>query len=294
MKKNKKLKKMLALVLVLITMLSSVAVIASAAKYTTGRYIVSTSSGVNVRKGAGSGYSKVGAASKNVSFDVSKVDGSWGYTSSIKCTNGYKSGWVSLDYCKYTNQTTSASPSKTSFDPIWPCAKSGDYVITTLYYYRYYNNGAKHGCKWSYKNAIDIAGVGGNIVAIEDGTVELASNSYGGFGKCVIIKHNNGTKSLYGHLKSISVSQGQKVSRGQKIGVMGSTGNSTGTHLHFELNNADPFMEYYNDKYAGKIKIDTDVYGSAKEHRNSDSVSKTLYNLINSSYKKVNGYYVHK
>lgn len=183
---------------------------------------------------------------------------------------------------------------KNSFDPIWPCSNSGDYVVTTLYYYRYYNNGAKHGCKWSYKNAIDIAGVGGNIVAIEDGTVELASNSYGGFGKCVIIKHNNGTKSLYGHLKSISVSQGQKVSRGQKIGVMGSTGNSTGTHLHFELNNADPFMEYYNDKYAGKIKIDTDVYGSAKEHRNSDSVSKTLYNLINSSYKKVNGYYVHK
>lgn len=72
----------------------------SAASYSTGTYTVNTASGVNVRKGAGTGYAKVGAATNGTTFKVTQISGSWGYTSSISCTNGTKSGWVCLDYCK--------------------------------------------------------------------------------------------------------------------------------------------------------------------------------------------------
>lgn len=96
---NIMLKKTISIVLVVVTLFSIFAVTASAASYSTGYYVVSASNGINVRTGAGTGYSRVGAASKNVKFYVSKVSGSWGYTSSIQCTNGTRSGWVSLDYC---------------------------------------------------------------------------------------------------------------------------------------------------------------------------------------------------
>ncbi len=82
---------------------------------------------------------------------------------------------------------------------------------------------------------VDIgAGYGTTIVAANSGTVTLAGwNS--GYGNCVIIDHGGGKATLYGHMSSYAVSKGQTVSKGQKIGAVGSTGNSTGPHLHFEI-----------------------------------------------------------
>ncbi|HVM27093.1 MAG TPA: M23 family metallopeptidase, partial [Mycobacteriales bacterium] len=57
----------------------------------------------------------------------------------------------------------------------------------------------------------------------------------GGYGKAVRIRHKDGTQTLYAHLSSISVGSGERVSAGQRIGREGSTGNSTGPHLHFEV-----------------------------------------------------------
>lgn len=92
------------------------------------------------------------------------------------------------------------------------------------------------GYRWGSLHAgIDIAGASNkSIMAADAGVVESAGWN-GGYGNCIIIDHRNGYKTLYGHLSSIKVSEGQKVGKGQVIGVMGSTGHSTGVHLHFEV-----------------------------------------------------------
>jgi len=72
------------------------------------------------------------------------------------------------------------------------------------------------------------------IYAAADGTVIMAS-WYGGYGNCVIIDHGGGMTTLYAHNTSLTVSNGQRVSRGDHIANAGSTGNSTGPHCHFEV-----------------------------------------------------------
>lgn len=72
------------------------------------------------------------------------------------------------------------------------------------------------------------------IYAADAGTVESAGYS-GSYGNRVVINHHNGYKTLYAHMSSLSVSSGQSVSKGQTLGIMGATGNSTGVHLHFEV-----------------------------------------------------------
>ncbi len=84
-------------------------------------------------------------------------------------------------------------------------------------------------------NGMDIASnMGTTVYAADGGTVVLAE-WYGGYGNCIMIDHGNGYKTLYGHLSYIGVSEGQAVHQGDAIGQVGSTGNSTGPHLHFEV-----------------------------------------------------------
>ena len=84
-------------------------------------------------------------------------------------------------------------------------------------------------------NGIDIDGpYGVTIVASEDGTVILAGDK-GGYGRTVMIDHGGGMVTLYAHMQAFSVSLGDRVSRSEKIGEIGSTGLSTGPHVHFEV-----------------------------------------------------------
>ena len=86
-----------------------------------------------------------------------------------------------------------------------------------------------------FHTGIDIgAGYGLNIVSSADGIVTLATTN-GGYGKCIIINHGSGITTLYGHCSTLLVSQGEKVTRGQVIAKVGSTGVSTGPHLHYEV-----------------------------------------------------------
>ncbi len=87
-----------------------------------------------------------------------------------------------------------------------------------------------------YHKAIDIANRGGGpIVAADSGSVVASGWDPSGYGNRVVIDHGNGFLTLYAHMSVLQVSGGQKVNRGDVLGQMGSTGRSTGTHLHFEI-----------------------------------------------------------
>ncbi|MED1726159.1 M23 family metallopeptidase [Brevibacillus parabrevis] len=90
------------------------------------------------------------------------------------------------------------------------------------------------GSRWGrLHKGIDIAGQG-SVMAADNGRVKFAGWD-GDYGKAIIIDHGNGMETLYGHLSTISVKVGDVVEQGKKIGVKGSTGDSTGVHLHFEV-----------------------------------------------------------
>ena len=84
-------------------------------------------------------------------------------------------------------------------------------------------------------NGMDIAANSGTAVYAADGGKVVLAEWYGGYGNCIMIEHGNGYKTLYGHLSYIGVKNGQYVNQGDTIGQVGSTGNSTGPHLHFEV-----------------------------------------------------------
>ena len=87
-----------------------------------------------------------------------------------------------------------------------------------------------------YHKGIDIANSGvPDVLAADAGTVVTSGWSAVGYGNHVIIDHGNGYRTLYGHLQAIYVVAGQTVARGARIGKMGSTGRSTGSHTHFEV-----------------------------------------------------------
>lgn len=116
---------------------------------------------------------------------------------------------------------------------IWPCPSC--YYITSR------QGPRTHPITGVYKNhaGTDIgAQYGATVIAADSGTVSLAGEN-GGYGNCVMINHGNGYYTLYGHLSSIAVSEGQSVSQGDIVGYVGSTGNSTGPHLHFEIRSGD-------------------------------------------------------
>jgi len=92
----------------------------------------------------------------------------------------------------------------------------------------------------AWHKGIDIANKsGGSILAADSGKVVVAGwLDNAGYGNRVMVDHGNGYQTLYAHLSKISVRVGQSVKRGDMLGLMGSTGRSTGTHLHFEIRTA--------------------------------------------------------
>ena len=84
-------------------------------------------------------------------------------------------------------------------------------------------------------NGIDISADSGTVIVAADGGTVTKAAVYSGYGNCVILDHDNGYVTLYGHLSAFAVSEGDAVSRGQTIGYVGSTGFSTGPHCHFEI-----------------------------------------------------------
>lgn len=94
-------------------------------------------------------------------------------------------------------------------------------------------------------NGVDLAtAYGAPILAAATGDVLVSENDgwNGGYGRYIVVKHDNGTQTLYAHASEVIVYGGQRVVKGQVIGYVGSTGKSTGSHLHFEVRGArNPF-----------------------------------------------------
>ncbi len=113
------------------------------------------------------------------------------------------------------------------FPDIWPT----DGTITSLFGLR------KHPILKTFKfhRGVDIANLKNTeILAAADGKVEFAGSD-GGYGNTVILNHGNGFETIYGHADDLLVKVGESISKGQLIASMGSTGLSTGNHLHYEI-----------------------------------------------------------
>lgn len=120
---------------------------------------------------------------------------------------------------------------------VWGWPSNGGWTISSNYGYRINPiNGARE-----LHDGIDIAGTGygSNIYAANNGVVSTASYTYIN-GNYVIINHNNGYYSYYGHMSQILVQVGQTVARGEVIGLVGATGWATGPHIHFGIYAGDP------------------------------------------------------
>lgn len=148
----------------------------------------------------------------------------------INKANQSSSGSVSGGNAGSMNSNVSASGFA------WPLPYSGVY-LSSYYGYRYHPLTGQY----KYHSGIDVSmsgAMGKNIVATRAGTVIISSpegQNGTGYGSYIVIDHGDGYSSLYGHCSALLVSQGQKVSRGQIIARVGSTGWSSGPHLHFEI-----------------------------------------------------------
>jgi murein DD-endopeptidase MepM/ murein hydrolase activator NlpD len=87
----------------------------------------------------------------------------------------------------------------------------------------------------AFHNGLDIAAPTGTPIHAAGAGYVIHSGWWGGYGNCVIIDHGGGVSTVYGHCSSLVAQAGQKVRRGQVIAAVGSTGLSTGPHLHFEV-----------------------------------------------------------
>ena len=128
---------------------------------------------------------------------------------------GGKLSWPAPGYYKISS----------GFGPRWGTHHSGIDII---------------GAASSINGAAACAAASGTVILVKTGCGHNFGKNYncgcnGGYGNCVIISHGNGMYTLYAHLAKPTVSQGQSVTVGQQIGVIGSTGHSTGPHLHFEV-----------------------------------------------------------
>ena len=131
---------------------------------------------------------------------------------------------------KLQNTASNSETSKyTGGEMAWPTPAS--HIVTSPYGWRIHPIFGYS----KFHTGIDIgAGYGSRIVAANAGTV-ISAGYNGGYGYCVMIDHGGGYVTLYAHCSSMAVGYGQKVKRGQTVAYVGSTGNSTGPHLHFEV-----------------------------------------------------------
>ncbi len=145
--------------------------------------------------------------------------------------NGEKQsvGILSPQIARQTQITPNAGTAVASGSFVWPAQG----LITQGFYW--------------YHPGIDIANAGApSVVAADAGRIVAEGWDNSGYGNRIIIDHDNGMQTLYAHMSAFYVTLGQTVNRGDAIGRMGSTGHSTGTHLHFEIHSNGIHLNPFN------------------------------------------------
>lgn len=163
-------------------------------------------------------------------------------------TNSWSSGSVFV----YENHSYAELPEKIEI----PLIKQGERFQLTWYG----NLNFKYGMRWGrmHKGLDLFLRTGDSVVSAFNGIVRYAQFNSGGFGNCVVVRHTNGLETVYGHLSKIMVSVNQYVQGGEAVGLGGTTGNSSGPHLHFETRYKDFTIdpEMYFDFKIGKLISD--------------------------------------
>lgn len=177
----------------------------------------------------------------DTAVDVKGIEGEAEYTALVTYKNGVAiskdileerviSAPVAQEVRVGTRQTTTevSTGSGGSGEYFWPV--DGGYISA------YQGDGRGH-------KGIDIAAPYGTpIYAAQSGTVTRATNKYDGYGNSVMVSHSDGNVTMYAHMSSIAISYGDYVVKGQLIGYVGSTGNATGNHLHFEVRSGGSYL----------------------------------------------------
>jgi murein DD-endopeptidase MepM/ murein hydrolase activator NlpD len=164
-------------------------------------------------------------------------------TDELQSIGRIQSKWVKIEYEEFSGWVFGGFLSKSrnayledddiDFQFIFPV--DGYRRISSPFGYRPSPTGGNKD-RQEYHSGIDIPAPAGTPVgATADGFVILAQENNNGYGLYVMLEHKNGTRSLYGHLSQIKTTVGSKVKAGEIIGLVGSTGRSTGPHLHFEI-----------------------------------------------------------
>lgn len=173
--------------------------------------------------------------------------------------------------------STSAVTSNTFYRPVPKSA-----IVTCVYGNSCYSGHT--GIDFSYSG---VAYENQKIYSSAAGKVTEVNTHTGGYGKHIVITHNNGYKTRYGHLRSFNVSKGDIVYTGQIIGMQGSTGNSTGPHLHFEIIKSGEFtnVNYIADRPTA-TPLENDIYTSSY-HSNGSKKRVIEYNYGNLRNAKI-------
>lgn len=169
-------------------------------------------------------YAQQRAAAEQAAAQNSGNNGNTGTSDGTSSGSGDTSSTGSGD----TSDVGSTTPPVYSSSFVWPC--SGE--ITSEFGYRDdpLNPGTTR-----YHSGVDIGAPYGAAVACAGNGTVISAGWNGGYGNCVMVDIGNGLVALYGHLSAINVSAGETVSAGQTVGLVGSTGNSTGAHCHYEV-----------------------------------------------------------
>lgn len=118
-------------------------------------------------------------------------------------------------------------------DGEWQYPYKGGYVKTSDFGWRRLNG------KDGYHKGVDLVGASKHIYPVNNGTVVYTKTSSSGYGNHILVNHGDGVWSLYAHLSKIYVKKGQVVNKNTILGVEGSTGRSTGPHLHLEIRKSE-------------------------------------------------------